>query len=223
MTTTGTAIRVLIADDQTVVREGLALLVALLDGIEVAGVARDGEEAVARAAELLPDVVLLDLRMPLLDGVAALARIRGEAPGVEVVVLSTYADEASVLGALRAGARGYLTKDATAAEIEQAIRDAARGRTRLDAVVGERLVELVSQADGPSAPQGLTSREAEVLQLIARGLTNRDIARTLVVTEATVKTHVNNLLRKLGVSDRAAAVALAYRWGLADSPGGAGA
>ncbi|MHB8451543.1 MAG: response regulator [Mycobacteriales bacterium] len=223
MRSTGTAIRVLIADDQTVVREGIALLVGLLDGIEVAGVARDGEEAVTQAVELMPDVVLLDLRMPLLDGVAALARIRAEAPGVEVVVLSTYADEASVLGALRAGARGYLTKDATAAEIEQAIRDAARGRTRLDAVVGERLVELVSQADGPSAPQGLTSREAEVLQLIARGLTNRDIARTLVVTEATVKTHVNNLLRKLGVSDRAAAVALAYRWGLADSPGGAGA
>jgi DNA-binding NarL/FixJ family response regulator len=159
--------------------------------------------------------------MPRMDGVEATARLREQAPGVEVVVLTTYADDESVMAALRAGARGYLTKDASSEEIERAIRDAASGRTRLDPAVQERLVELVTSGAGavPSqaAPPGgaLTERETEVVLLMAQGLSNRQIAGQLFVTEATVKTHVNNVFTKLDVSDRAAAVAWAFRTGLA--------
>lgn len=217
-------IRVVIADDQTLVREGLSLMLGLIDGIEVVGVASNGEEAISLVASATPDVALLDLRMPILDGVEATGKIREHSPDVEVVVLTTYADDDSVMAALRAGARGYLTKDASSEEIEHAIRDAVRGRTRLDPAVQERLVELVTAAPAPAgAPRGaavpsggpLTERETEVLGLMAHGLTNRDIAGRLFVTEATVKTHVNNVFGKLGVNDRAAAVAWAYRSGLA--------
>jgi DNA-binding NarL/FixJ family response regulator len=216
-------IRVVIADDQTLVREGLSLMLGLVDGIEVVGVAEDGEAAVALVLAQAPDVALLDLRMPRTDGVEATTRIRAEAPGVQVVVLTTYADDESVMAALRAGARGYLTKDASSEEIERAIRDAVAGRTRLDPAVQERLVELVTTGTAPSPPVAtppggpLTERETEVIRLMADGLTNRDIAAKLFVSEATVKTHVNNLFTKLDVNDRAAAVAWAYRSGLATS------
>ncbi|HVU60316.1 MAG TPA: response regulator transcription factor [Mycobacteriales bacterium] len=216
-------IRVVLADDQTLVREGLTLMLGLMDGIEVVGVAADGEAAVAAVEDQHPDVALLDLRMPRVDGVEATRRLRARAPEVEVVVLTTYADDESVMSALRAGARGYLTKDASAEEIEKAIRDAAAGRTRLDATVQERLVELVTSGAAPATPGespvppggALTERETEVVQLMAQGLSNRDIAARLFVTEATVKTHVNNVFSKLDVSDRAAAVAWAFRAGLA--------
>jgi DNA-binding NarL/FixJ family response regulator len=216
-------IRVVLADDQTLVREGLTLMLGLMDGVEVVGVAADGEEAVAAVEETRPDVALLDLRMPRVDGVEATRRLRERTPDVEVVVLTTYADDESVMSALRAGARGYLTKDATSEEIEKAIRDAAAGRTRLDTAVQERLVALVTSGSAPAATGGvavppggaLTERETEVVMLMAQGLSNRDIASRLFVTEATVKTHVNNVFNKLDVSDRAAAVAWAFRAGLA--------
>jgi DNA-binding NarL/FixJ family response regulator len=214
-------IRVVLADDQTLVREGLCLMLGLAEGIEVVGVAEDGEQAVAAVLASSPDVALLDLRMPRVDGVEATRRITAQAPDVQVVVLTTYADDSSVMSALRAGARGYLTKDASSEEIQHAIRDAACGRTRLDPAVQERLVELVTGApagqSGPAAPVGaaLTDRETEVLRLMADSLPNRAIARRLFVTEATVKTHVNNIFGKLGVGDRAAAVAWAFRSGIA--------
>lgn len=225
-------IRVVIADDQTVVREGVTLLLGLTDDIEVVAAVADGEQAVAAVVEHHPDVALLDLRMPRVDGVGATRRLREVAPGVKVVVLTTYADDESILTALRAGATGYLTKDAPGEEIERAVRDAAAGRTRLDPAVQARMVELVtgeqpgdptrpvagSDATASAPPAGpggpLTERETEVLTLIAGGLSNREIAGRLFVTEATVKTHVNNVFTKLGVGDRAAAVVWAFRTGL---------
>jgi DNA-binding NarL/FixJ family response regulator len=213
-------IRVVLADDQTLVREGVTLMLSLTDDIEVVGVAADGEQAVAAVLASSPDVALLDLRMPRVDGVEATRRLKELAPQVEVVVLTTYADDESVMAALKAGARGYLTKDASSEEIERAIRDAASGRTRLDPAVQERLVELVTAGapagPGPKPPGGpLTERETEVVRLMAQGLSNREIASELFVTEATVKTHVNNVFAKLEVSDRSAAVAWAFRTGLA--------
>jgi DNA-binding NarL/FixJ family response regulator len=216
-------IRVVLADDQTLVREGLTLMLGLMEGVDVVGVAEDGEAAVAIVEETRPDVALLDLRMPRVDGVEAIRRLRVRVPDVEVVVLTTYADDESVMSALRAGARGYLTKDASSEEIEKAIRDAAAGRTRLDAAVQERLVEIVTSGSaqastgGVAVPPGgpLTDRETEVVMLMAQGLSNREIAAQLFVTEATVKTHVNNVFNKLDVGDRASAVAWAFRAGLA--------
>jgi len=228
-------IRVLLADDQRVVREGLGTLLALLDGIELVGTAADGEEAVALAARHDPDVVLMDLRMPRVDGIEAIRRLtaRGERP--RAIALTTYADDASVLGALRAGARGYLTKDAGAEEIRAAVVAVARGDAALDPAVQHHVVAALSAAgagapaagaapgdDGPGElPDGLTPREAEVLALIAEGLTNTEIADRLVVSAATVKSHVNHIFAKAGVRDRAQAVVYAYEHGLAE-PGGAG-
>jgi len=215
-----TAVRVLAADDQRVVREGLAMLLGLLPDVEVVGTAADGEEVLALAAELRPDVILMDLRMPRMDGVEATRRLRERDPAVKVVVLTTYADDRSVLDALRAGALGYLTKDAGAAEIQQALHRVAGGQAALDPAVQLHLVEAI--ADGvPSVPataplpDGLTPREAEVLTLIAAGLSNTEIAERLVVSEATVKSHVNHMLAKIGARDRAQAVGYAYRHGLA--------
>jgi DNA-binding NarL/FixJ family response regulator len=215
-----TAVRVLAADDQRVVREGLAMLLGLLPDVEVVGTAADGEEVLALAAELRPDVILMDLRMPRMDGVEATRRLRERDPAVKVVVLTTYADDRSVLDALRAGALGYLTKDAGAAEIQQALHRVAGGQAALDPAVQLHLVEAI--ADGPpsgsapgSLPDSLTPREAEVLTLIAAGLSNAEIAERLVVSEATVKSHVNHMLAKIGARDRAQAVGYAYRHGLA--------
>jgi DNA-binding NarL/FixJ family response regulator len=210
-------VRVLAADDQRVVREGLAMLLGLLPDVEVVGTAADGEEVLALAGELKPDVILMDLRMPRMDGVEATRRLRERDPAIKVVVLTTYADDRSVLDALRAGALGYLTKDAGAAEIQQALHQVARGQAVLDPAVQLHLVETIA-AEPPPAPEplpaGLTPREAEVLALIAAGLSNAEIAGRLVVSEATVKSHVNHMLAKIGARDRAQAVGYAYRHGL---------
>ncbi|WP_326653072.1 MULTISPECIES: response regulator transcription factor [unclassified Streptomyces] len=214
--------RVVVADDQAVVREGIVMLLGLLPGIEVIGSAKDGEEAVALVAELAPDVVLMDLRMPRCDGVEATRRIRSEHPGTQVVVLTTYADDDSLFPALRAGARGYLTKDADGDEIVRAIQEVVAGRAGLSPVVQRRLLEQVTstpEQSGPKLPDGLTAREGEVLTLIAEGLTNVEIARRLHISTATVKTHINNLFAKTGIHDRAQAVRYAYREGLAQPPG----
>jgi DNA-binding NarL/FixJ family response regulator len=216
-------IRVLIADDQRVVREGLAMVLSLLPGVEVVGSVADGEDAVARARGLRPDVVLMDLRMPRCDGVQATRRLREQAPLVKVIVLTTYADDKSVLDALRAGARGYLTKDAGAEEIRRALEQVASDRVAIDPAVQHHLVDAVTAAPppvqaAPRLPGGLTSREAEVLALVADGLSNSEIAARLVVSEATVKTHVSHLLTKIGARDRAQAVGYAYQHGLVSPP-----
>jgi DNA-binding NarL/FixJ family response regulator len=220
---TGAPIRVLAADDQRVVREGLVMLLGLLPDVEVVGTAADGEEALALAGQLQPDVVLMDLRMPRVDGVEATRRLRASHPGIKVVVLTTYADDRSVIDALRAGALGYLTKDAGAEEIRQALRRVADGQASLDPAVQLHLVEAiagspeVSSAVTSELPDGLTPREAEVLALIATGLSNTEIAARLFVSEATVKSHVNHMLPKIGARDRAQAVGYAYRHGLVPS------
>jgi DNA-binding NarL/FixJ family response regulator len=217
---TAPPIRVLIADDQRVVRDGLAMLVGLVDGVEVVGTAGDGMEAVERAVGEHPDVVLMDLRMPGMDGAEATRQIRAALPGTQVLVLTTYADDQSLFPALQAGARGYLTKDASAEEIEQAIRALAAGRTHLDPTIQQRLVAAVLDAS-PSArahaaalPDDLSPREAEVLKLIAAGLSNTEIAEALFVSNATVKTHVNRIFSKTGARDRAQAVRYAYQHGM---------
>ena len=219
-------IRVLVADDQRVVREGLALVLGLLPEVEVVGAAADGDEAVAMAAELLPDIVLMDLRMPRCDGVEATRLLRDRAPGTMVVILTTYADDRSVLDALRAGARGYLTKDAGGEDIRRALKQVLVNRAVIDPAVQHHVVDAIATLSSPAQadrspcplPAGLTPREAEVLALIAAGLSNREIAARLVLAEGTVKSHVNHLLAKIDARDRAQAVSYAYRRGLA-SPG----
>jgi DNA-binding NarL/FixJ family response regulator len=204
---------VVLADDQRVVREGLASLLGLLPDINVLGTASDGEEAIALVERLRPDVVLMDLRMPRCDGVAATRRLREQGSPTHVVVLTTYADDRSVVDALRAGARGFLTKDAGAEEITQAIAAVMRGEAAIDPSVQHHLVDAV--AGRPQLPDGLTPREAEVLALVAEGLSNTEIAARLFVSEATVKSHINHLFAKTGARDRAQAVTYAYRHGIA--------
>jgi DNA-binding NarL/FixJ family response regulator len=214
-------IRVLVADDQAIVREGLMTLLQATPGIEPVADAADGAEAVRLAARHRPDVVLMDLRMPNVDGVQATREIRAAQPETEIVVLTTHADEASILDALRAGARGYLTKDAGIQEIARAVQAAAAHQSLLDPVVQATLLEAAGAAVPAPAPaprqlpDELTPREAEVLSLIAGGLSNREIATHLVVSEATVKTHVNHLFAKIGARDRAQAVHYAYTHDLA--------
>ena len=212
--------RVVVADDQTVVREGLVTLLETMPGIEVVGSAADGEEAIALVAELAPEVVLMDLRMPRVDGVEATRRIRADHPETQVVVLTTYADDDSIIGAVRAGAIGYLTKDAGREHIGRALEAAASGQAVLDPAVQARLVDVAAPpgagARGAALPDGLTDREAEVLRLIAAGRTNSEIGSELFVSEATVKTHVNRIFAKTGSRDRAQAVAYAHRRGLVD-------
>ncbi|GAA5184438.1 response regulator transcription factor [Rugosimonospora acidiphila] len=212
------AVRVVIADDQRMVRDGLQLMLSLVGGVEVAAVTADGDEAVAAVAAHDPDVVLMDLRMPRCDGVTATKQIRAEHPRTQIVVLTTFADDDEVLAALRAGARGYLTKDAGADEVVRAIRHVADGHADLDPAIQRRLLELVPNQVGVSraSAEGLTDREAEVLRLIAAGLSNAEIAAQLVVSESTIKTHVNHVFGKIGVRDRAQAVTYAFRNGLAD-------
>ncbi|NKY46423.1 response regulator transcription factor [Nocardia cerradoensis] len=218
-------LRVLVVDDQQVMREGLVALLGLVDEVSVVGAAADGEQALRAVAETDPDVVLMDLRMPVLDGVEATRRIAADHPGTAVLVLTTYADDASIVSALRAGARGYLTKDAGRVEIVAALRAAAAGQSTFDATVSQRLVdaligesprsEAVSAPATPN-PDGLTARETEVVALIARGLSNAEIAAHLFVSPATVKTHINNAFAKIGARNRADAVRYGYRHGLAD-------
>ena len=208
------SVRVVVADDQTVVRDGLVTLLRLLPGIDVIAAASDGREAVELVAEHDPDVLLVDLRMPTMDGVEATRRVRADHPRTEVVVLTTYSDDESVLSALRAGARGFLTKDADAESIGRALQAAAAGQSIVDADVQRRLIDGTAKRV-EAAASGLTPREVEVLRLIAEGLSYTEIARHLVVSEATVKTHINHLFAKANLRDRAQAVAYAYRLGLA--------
>ena len=213
-------IRVVVADDQTAVRDGLVMLLGLMPGIAVLASAADGEEAIDLVTEHQPDVVLMDLRMPRCDGIEATRRIKAEHPDVEIVVLTTHADDASILEALAAGARGFLTKDAGRVEIARALEAASAGQTVLDPAAHEALLAAASGRRGPAPqlPDGLTVREAEVLRLIAEGLSNRDIARTLFVSPATVKSHINHVFAKTGAKDRAQAVSYAYREGLVQPP-----
>ncbi|SEH67963.1 MULTISPECIES: response regulator transcription factor [unclassified Leifsonia] len=213
-------IRVAVADDQAIIRDGLVTVLGLLPDMEVVGEAADGEQAVALAVTEHPDVLLMDLRMPVLDGAAATARVAAEAPATAVLVLTTYADDESILGALRAGARGYLTKDAGRAELAAAVRAVASGQSTFAPEVGARIVSSLSAAaPAPADAAGaltarfpaLTRREAEVLALVGDGLSNGEIARTLFVSVATVKTHINAIFAKLAVRDRAQAIALVRR------------
>lgn len=211
-------IRVVVADDQAIIRDGLVTVLGLLPDVEVVGAAADGAEAVALAVSERPDVVLMDLRMPVLDGVGATERISRDAPDVAVLVLTTFADDESILTALRAGARGYLTKDAGRAELAAAVRAVARGQSTFAPEVGARIIGSLTAAaparaaDRPDALVArfptLTRREAEVLGLVADGLSNGEIASALFVGTSTVKTHINAIFAKLGVQSRPQAIAL---------------
>ena len=208
--------RVVIADDQRVVREGLATIVAGFADTDVVGLAADGAEAVELVSEQTPDVVLMDLRMPRMDGVEATREIRSRHPSIKVVVLTTYADDDSILSALSAGAAGYLTKDAAREDIRRALEAAVAGQAVLDPAVQATLLRAAQQAPARPAtpPDGLTEREAEVLTLIAAGLSNAEIADRLFVADATVKTHVNRIFAKTGSRDRTQASLYAQRHGL---------
>ncbi|HEY2192347.1 MAG TPA: response regulator transcription factor [Actinomycetospora sp.] len=214
-------VRLVLADDQAVVRDGLGMLLSAADDLEVVGTAADGIAAVEVVLAQRPDVALVDLRMPGFDGAQVTAAVRRDAPEVRVLVLTTYADDDAVLPALRAGAAGYLTKDTTGEALVSAIRTVAAGGSVLDAAVQRRLVDLVgapspavAPAAEPEVPEGLTAREVDTLRLVAEGLSNQQVASKLYVSEATVKTHVNHLISKLGVDGRPALVAWAWRHGV---------
>jgi DNA-binding NarL/FixJ family response regulator len=212
-------VTVVVADDQAAVREGLVLLLGTVPGISVVGQAEDGVTAVETVATTHPQVALMDLNMPNCDGVEATRRIRADHPGTRVVVLTTYSDDESILGALQAGALGYLTKDATRAEIGRAVLAAAAGQAVLDPAVQQRLLSAAVRAPAAQPdhdPDELTPRESDVLRLIAAGKSNREIARALYVSEATVKTHVNRIFAKTGSRDRTQAIRYAYTHGYAD-------
>jgi two-component system, NarL family, response regulator LiaR len=207
-------ISVLIVDDHSVVREGLRAFLQLQDGLEVVGEAADGVEAIAAASRLEPDVILMDLVMPGLGGVAAMRRLREEAPGARVIVLTSFLDDDKLLPALRAGAAGYLLKNAEPQDVARAVRAAHAGEAVLDPVVAARLVETLAAEDGQEPLDRLTPREREVLVLIGRGFSNKRIAGELELSEKTVKTHVGHVLAKLGVTDRTQAAVVAVRAGI---------
>jgi NarL family two-component system response regulator LiaR len=217
-TETASAIRVLIVDDHGVVREGLRAYLELEPDITVVGEARDGLEAVRRAAELQPDVVLMDLVMPNMDGVDATTRIKEQQPSVHVIVLTSFLEEDQVVPAIRAGATSYLLKDVAATDLARAIRGARAGQAQLHPEVARRLMQQVTTPRKPEAAAQLTDREREVLRLLAEGRSNKEIARALVVSERTVKGHVSNILGKLGLQDRTQAALYAVRHGLAPEP-----
>jgi NarL family two-component system response regulator LiaR len=207
-------ISVVIADDHPFVRHGLRTYLETLEDMDVAGEATNGVEAVELVERLLPDVVLMDLVMPELDGIGAIRRIREVAPSTRVIALTSFADDEKVFPAIKAGAAGYLLKDVRPADLADAVRKASRGEALLAPSVAARLMQEVS-GERP-APAGLTERELEVLRLIARGMSNKQIARELVVSEKTVKTHVSNILAKLHLADRTQAALYAVREGLAE-------
>jgi two-component system, NarL family, response regulator LiaR len=205
------AIRVLITDDHGVVRQGLRMFLSIDPDIVIVGEAENGQEALAMARELRPDVVLMDLMMPVMDGVEATRAIRSELPEVEVVALTSVLGDTSVTGAIKAGAIGYLLKDTEAEELHRAIKGAAEGKVQL---APEAAVHLMREVRAPESPEELTERETEVLKLMARGHANKQIASTLFVEEKTVKAHVSSILRKLGVQSRTQAALHAVRTGL---------
>jgi two-component system, NarL family, response regulator LiaR len=211
------AISVLVVDDHAVVREGLRTFLELQDGIAVVGEAADGEEAVRQAEALRPDVVVMDLVMPRLDGVGAMRELRRRLPATRVIVLTSFTEDERLLPAIQAGAAGYLLKNVAPAELARAVRAAHAGEALLDPVIAARLVEAIAQPPGAPATERLTAREQEILALIARGFSNKRIARELGIAEKTVKTHVGHVLSKLGVSDRTQAAVHAVRMGLARS------
>jgi DNA-binding NarL/FixJ family response regulator len=214
-------IRVLLADDQDMVRAGFRLILSAEPDIVVAGEAADGVAAMAAARRLRPDVTLMDVRMPRLDGIAATRKLLADAPGSRVLVLTTFDVDSYVYDALRAGASGFLLKNASPEELVRAIRVVAAGEALLDPAVTRRVIEEFARTPAPLAPPtaaaNLTEREREVLLLVARGMTNAEVAAKLVVSEATVKTHVARMLSKLGLRDRVQAVVFAYEHGLVRS------
>jgi DNA-binding NarL/FixJ family response regulator len=209
--------RLIIVDDQATIRDGLATICERIPDVDVVGCAADGEEALAMVAEHDPDVVLMDLRMPRMDGIEATRVIRDRYPGTHVVVLTTFSDDESITNSLAAGALGYLTKDAGREDIRRALESAARGQALLDPAVHARIIQLAQLNPSPhpsGLPDGLTVRETEVLSHIARGLSNQEIAETLYLSEATVKTHVNRIFAKTHSRDRAQAMTYAREHGL---------
>ncbi len=195
-------IRILLVDDHAVVRSGLRLFFDLQDDIEVVGEAGDGSEGVAMARRLLPDVVLMDLLMPNMDGVTAIARIKDEHPEIEVVAMTSFIEEEKVTAALEAGATGYLLKDASAEEVAAAVRAAAAGEMTLDPQVARLLAQKMRAKPAPDPVEPLTERERDVLRLVARGLSNKEIAYELGIAEGTARTYVSNILGKLGLTSR---------------------
>jgi DNA-binding NarL/FixJ family response regulator len=210
-------IRVLIADDHAVVRQGLRTFLELQEDVEVVADVADGEAALAAAAQHDPDVVLMDLVMPGMGGVEAIRQLREAQPAARVLVLTSFLDDEKLFPAVRAGAAGYLLKDAEPEELVRAIRTVADGEALLHPAVAARLMEEVSEAPRPAEEEALTARERDVLELIARGMPNKLIARELGIAEKTVKTHVSSILGKLGLTDRTQAALYAVRSGLLES------
>jgi two-component system, NarL family, response regulator LiaR len=212
-------IRVLICDDQTIVSEGLRVILSADPEIEVVGIANDGAEAVEQVARLKPDVVLMDLKMPVINGIQATRLIHEQQPGMRVLVLTTYDADEWVFDAIRSGASGYLLKDTPREGLLAAVKGTAAGQTHVDPAVAGKLFSHVSQGSQPPPPalaNALTERERDVLRLLARGLSNPDIAERLFLSEGTVRNYVSSIFDKLGVSDRTQAAVLALRYGLAD-------
>jgi DNA-binding NarL/FixJ family response regulator len=208
-------IRILVVDDHSVVRQGLRMFLGLDPELEIIGEAENGAEAVKLAAELKPDVVLMDMLMPVMDGIAATAEIRRDLPDTEVIALTSVLEDQAVIGAVKAGAIGYLLKDTQSDELRRAIKAAAEGQVQLSPQAASRLMREVRTPEVASV-EAPTEREDEVLKLIARGMANKEIARELVIGEKTVKTHVSNILQKLGVQSRTQAALYAAQNGLAE-------
>ena len=209
-------IRVLVVDDQAIVREGICALLAEIDDIEVVGEAGDGREAMAQAQALGPDVVLMDLVMPRMDGVEAIRQLTAIQAGARILVLTSFAGDDQVFPAIRAGATGYLLKDSGAAELVQAIREVHRGQSSLHPIVAQKVLQELTRPSGhPRSSLPLTAREVEVLRLMAQGLTNPEIARQLVISEATVRSHISNILSKLHLANRVQAALYALQEGIA--------
>lgn len=208
-------IRILLVDDHSVVRQGLQMFLALDPELEVVGEASNGAEGIEQVRKLKPDVVLMDLLMPVMDGITAIQTLRNEFPEVEVIALTSVLEDEKVIGAIRAGAIGYLLKDTQADELCQAIKAAANGQVQLSPKAAARLVHEIKS---PDSPEKLTERETDVLRLLAAGRSNKEIANELGIGEKTVKTHVSNILMKLGLSSRTQAALHAVRIGLVKSP-----
>ena len=215
-------IRVLICDDQAIARHGLQMILASAPDLEVVGQAQDGQEAVELTAQLTPDVVLMDLKMPRMNGVQATRRIRSSDPDVQVLVLTTYDADEWVFDAIRAGAGGYILKDTPPEQLLSAIRDAAAGKTPVDPAVAGKLFKRVADKPVPQTDalvEPLSDRELEIVRLMAGGLTNAEIGAALFLSEGTIRNYISTILGKLGVKDRTQAVVTAIRYGLIDVEG----